>query len=100
MPDQPDTMHNVTGRAHGRGAMHAFIVSAVAFVSSIFLAFVLSGTTAAASGTLEGANLFAFVALCSFWVAFWSGTVWLIATAGPRSPISRSNNPHDYLRCR
>jgi hypothetical protein len=28
----------------------------------------------------------AFLALCSFWVVFWSGTVWLIATAGPRLP--------------
>jgi hypothetical protein len=88
MPDRPANVYDITGRTRGRGAMQAFIVSVVAFVSSIFLAFVLSGTTPAANGPLEGANLFAFVAVCSFWVAFWSGTVWLIATAGPRLPIS------------
>jgi hypothetical protein len=68
----------------GRGATRVFIVSALVLLSSVFLAFVLSGSTSAGSGPLEGTNLFAFVALCAFWIAFWSGAVWLITAAGRR----------------
>ena len=66
----------------GHGATRVFIVSALVLLSSLLLAFVLSGTTVAANGPLEGTNLFAFVALCAFWIAVWSGAVWLITTAG------------------
>jgi hypothetical protein len=78
MPDRQAVLHDMAGR----GATRVFIVSALVLVSSVFLAFVLAGT-ARESGPLEGANLFAFLALCAFWVAFWSGTVWLITTAPP-----------------
>jgi hypothetical protein len=79
---------DVAGRLPGRGAVRVFILCAIVLVSSVFLAFVLSGTTADGSGSLEGANLFAFLALCSFWVAFWSGAVWLITTSAPRLPTT------------
>ena len=86
---QGATMPNTQAILHDsprRGATRAFVISALVLVSSVFLAFVLSGSTAAGSGPLEGANLFAFLALCAFWIAFWSGAVWLITTAGRRLP--------------
>jgi heme/copper-type cytochrome/quinol oxidase subunit 3 len=85
MPYRRAVAHDIVGRP-GRWTMRVFIVSALILVSSLFLAFVLSGSTAD-SGSLEGANLFAFLALCAFWVAFWSGVGWLITTADPHSRI-------------
>jgi hypothetical protein len=82
MPNREAALHGITGR----GATRVFVLSTLVVMSSLFLAFVLSGSTPANSGPLEGANLFAFLALCAFWVAFWSGAVWLITTAGRRLP--------------
>jgi hypothetical protein len=82
MPNRQAILHGITRR----GATRVFAVPALVLVSSLFLAFVLAGSTAAGSGPLDGANLFAFVALCAFWAAFWSGAVWLMTTAGRDPP--------------
>jgi hypothetical protein len=87
MPDRQSAVHHGIGRPPGRGTMRAFIVSALILAYSLFLVFVLSSSTVPGSGPLEGANLFAFIALCAFWVAFWSGAVWLITAADPHSRI-------------
>lgn len=86
MPNRQAAVHDsIVGQPQGHGAARAFIVSAITLMSSLFLAFVLSGSTTPGSGPLEGANLFAFLALCAFWLAVWAGTVWVIATAGLQS---------------
>jgi hypothetical protein len=90
MPHTRAAVHDLIGPPRERGTTCAFIVSALVLVSCLLLAFVLSGSRPAGSGPLEGANLFGFLTLCAFWIAFWSGAVWLITTAGSRlSPEHR-----------